>query len=87
MNLAADTMLWGGKVLTVDPGFTIAEAVAVVGDRIVAVGGNGEVKRLAGDRTRMIDLKGATVVPGLIDNHTHMLLAGLDHPEVGVVSP
>jgi predicted amidohydrolase YtcJ len=53
-RLAADTILWGGKVLTVDPGFTIAKAVAVAGDRIVAVGGNGEVNRLAGDRPRLL---------------------------------
>ncbi len=83
-GLPADTILWGGRVLTVDPRFTVAEAVAVRGDRIVAVGGDAEVRRLAGSGTRSIDLKGATVIPGMIDNHTHMLLAGLDHPEVGV---
>jgi predicted amidohydrolase YtcJ len=82
-RVVADIVLWNGRVLTVDGVFTVAEAVAVVGDRIVAVGGNAEVKRLAGDGTRLIDLKGAMVVPGMIDNHTHMLLAGLDHPEVG----
>jgi predicted amidohydrolase YtcJ len=82
--LAADTILHNGKVVTVDAGFSLAEAVAVLDDRIVAVGRDADVKRLAGDGTRTIDLRGACVIPGLIDNHTHALLAGLDHPEVGV---
>lgn len=83
-RLVADTVLWGGKILTLDREFTIAPALAVLGDRIVAVGADQEVKRLAGPGTRLVDLAGATVIPGIIDNHTHMLLAGLDHPEVGV---
>ncbi len=82
-RLVADTILHNGKILTVDRGFSIAEAIAVLGEMIVAVGRDADVKPLAGDRTRMIDLRGACVIPGLIDNHTHALLAGLDHQEVG----
>lgn len=82
-QLVADMILYGGKIITVDQRFSIVEAVAVVGDRIAAVGTDAEIKRLAGDGTRRIDLRGACVVPGMIDNHTHALLAGLDHPEVG----
>jgi predicted amidohydrolase YtcJ len=72
----ADLILTSGKVVTVDDRFTIAQAVAVLGERIVAVGGNAEVEALAGPRTRRIDLRGRTLIPGLIDNHLHLLRAG-----------
>jgi predicted amidohydrolase YtcJ len=72
----ADLILSNGKILTVDERFTIAQAVAVTGDRIVAVGSNQDVNRLAGPATRRIDLRGQTVVPGLIDNHMHLLRYG-----------
>ena len=69
----ADLVLTNGKIVTVDDRFTIAQAVAVRGDRIVAVGANAEISRLAGAATRRIDLGGRTVTPGLIDNHMHLL--------------
>jgi predicted amidohydrolase YtcJ len=72
----ADLILANGKVLTVDERFTIAQAVAVAGDRIMAVGTNQDVNRLAGPATRRIDLRGRTIVPGLIDNHMHLLRYG-----------
>jgi predicted amidohydrolase YtcJ len=68
---APDVILSNGKIITVDDRFSIAEAVAVRGDRIVAVGSNSEIARLAGPATRRIDLRGRSVVPGLIDNHAH----------------
>jgi predicted amidohydrolase YtcJ len=68
----ADTVLHNGKVLTVDSDFSTAQAVAVRGNRIVAVGGNDEVLRLAGPNTLKIDLKGRTVTPGLINTHVHL---------------
>ena len=67
----ADTILTNGKIITVDETFSIAQAVAVRGSRIVAVGTNQEITRLAGPNTRRIDLRGRSVVPGLIDNHAH----------------
>ena len=67
----ADLILVNGNVVTVDPDRPRSEAIAVRDDRILAVGSNGEVERLAGDRTRTIDLEGQTVVPGLIDSHMH----------------
>lgn len=67
----ADTILTNGKIITVDSQFSIAQAVAVRGDRIAAVGTNQEIGRLAGPNTRRIDLRGRTVVPGFIDNHAH----------------
>jgi predicted amidohydrolase YtcJ len=66
-----DLILFNGKIITVDDQFSIAQAAAVRGDRFVAVGTNQDVTRLAGPTTRRIDLRGRTVVPGLIDNHAH----------------
>lgn len=72
----ADLVLINGKIVTVDDRFSIAQAVAVKDDRIVAVGTNADVLAFAGAATRRIDLGGKTVVPGLIDNHMHLLRAG-----------
>ena len=71
-----DLILSNGKIVTVDERFTIAQAVAVRGDRIVAVGSNADIGKLAGAGTRRIDLAGRTVTPGLIDNHMHLLRGG-----------
>ena len=72
---AADLVLHGGRVLTLDPRATVAEAIAVAGDRIVAVGRDVEILPLA--RERRIDLRGRTVIPGLIDAHAHLDREGL----------
>jgi predicted amidohydrolase YtcJ len=72
----ADVVLSNGKIITVDERFTIAQAVAIKGDRIVAVGANQDILKLAGPGTRRIDLRGRSVTPGLIDNHMHLLRAG-----------
>ena len=74
---AADTILHNGKVLTVDADFSIAEAVAVRGDQILAVGTSNEILRLAGPDTVRIDLKGKTVTPGLINTHIHQESPGV----------
>ncbi len=73
---APDLILTNGKIITVDERFSIAQAVAVKGDRIVAVGTTQDVTRLAGPNTRRIDLRGRAVTPGLIDNHMHLLRGG-----------
>lgn len=65
-------ILHSGRIDTVDPKNSTAEAVAVSGERISAVGTNDEILKLAGEKTRRIDLKGRTVVPGLIDSHGHL---------------
>jgi predicted amidohydrolase YtcJ len=72
---APDLILSNGKIITVDQRFSIAQAVAVRGDRIVATGTNQEIARLAGPNTRRMDLNGKAVIPGLIDNHMHLLRA------------
>ncbi len=71
----ADVVLVNGKVLTVDDRFSVAQAVAVKGERVMATGSNAEIGKLAGSQTRRIDLKGKTVIPGLIDNHAHFMRA------------
>ena len=70
-----DLILTNGKIITVDDRFTIAQAVAIRGGRFVAVGTNQEIAQLAGPNTRRIDLRGKAVIPGLIDNHMHLLRA------------
>ena len=77
MSLAADLILHGGTVVTIDPAFSLAEAVAVTDDRIVAVGRNAEIRALAHGYTCLIDLGGRAVMPGLIDAHAHMDREGL----------
>lgn len=67
----ADLILLNGKIVTVDQHFTIAEAVAVKQDKIIAVGSTNEIRKFAGSKTKVIDLAGKTVVPGLIDFHAH----------------
>jgi len=73
---AADLILSNGKIVTVDDRFSIAQAVAITGDRIVGVGTTTDVMRLAGPNTRRIDLRGRSVIPGLIDHHGHYMREG-----------
>src|SRR6478735_7601142 len=68
---AADTIYHNAKVLTLDDNFTIASAIAVKGDRVLAVGANAEVLKLKGPATKVVDLGGKSVLPGLYDSHTH----------------
>ncbi len=74
----ADLVLFGGHVITVDSNDRVAEAVAVVGKRIVAVGSTREIVALAGPHTERVDLAGRTVTPGLLDAHAHFGWAGAD---------
>jgi len=66
-----DEIFYNGKIVTVDASFSIAQAFAVRGEEILAVGTSAEVRKLAGPNTRLTDLKGHTVIPGLMDNHNH----------------
>ena len=78
---SADTILVNGKVVTVDDRFAIAEALAIRNRRIVAVGTSAEIGKLKGPQTRTIELAGRTVIPGLIDNHSHWIRAA-EHNEL-----
>jgi predicted amidohydrolase YtcJ len=69
-------ILFNGGVLTMDASDRVVQAVAIDGDRIVAVGSNDEVQRLAGPRTKVLDLGGRTVIPGLGDAHNHAIRGG-----------
>lgn len=77
----ADTILVNGKIVTVDDRFTIAESLAIRGERIVAVGTSADTEKLKGAQTRVIDLNRRTVIPGLIDNHAHWVRAA-EHDEL-----
>ena len=70
--LPADTILYHGKVFTVDADHPWAQAVAIRGKRIIAVGDDGPVRALAGPHTRSIDLGGRVLMPGMNDAHIHM---------------
>src|SRR5690606_13864925 len=72
---APDTILINGKFVRYDA--TPAEALAISGDKIAALGGSAEIRALAGPRTRVVDVNGRTVIPGLIDSHIHAIRAGL----------
>jgi predicted amidohydrolase YtcJ len=68
----ADFVLKNGKIITVDAAFSIAQSIVIAGDRIVAVGPDAAMAAHIGATTRVIDLQGKTVVPGLTDGHAHM---------------
>ena len=68
----ADTIFTNGKIVTVDDRSSVAQAVAVRDGKILAVGQNAQMLCLAGPKTVRIDLKGKTMIPGLIDTHAHL---------------
>lgn len=72
-QIQADITLFNGRIITVDDGFSIADAIAIKGDRIIAVGSNAEVKSSSGSKTLEVDLEGRSVIPGLNDGHYHFL--------------
>lgn len=83
LGQAPDLILHHGKIATVDRAFSLAQALAIRGERIVQVGTNDEVLATKGDGTQLVDLGGKFVLPGLIDSHTHPTGAAMhefDHP-------
>jgi len=79
----AGVILYHGKIVTADQQFRVVDSIAIRGERIVGIGAREEVARLAGPSTRKIDLRGKTVLPGLIDSHVHAADAAMyefDHP-------
>jgi predicted amidohydrolase YtcJ len=69
---AADVVLKNGKIITVDRAFTIAQAIAITGGRVAAVGPDAAMTPLTAPSTRVLDLQGRAVIPGLTDGHAHM---------------
>ena len=74
---APDTILINGKIITLDSRSMVATGLAVTAGRISATGSTDDVRKLAGPSTRVIDLRGRTVIPGLIDSHLHAIRAAL----------
>ncbi|QJX00358.1 amidohydrolase [Frigoriglobus tundricola] len=84
-NAPADLIVYNGQVLTVDAKFSIVQAGAVRDGKVAAVGTNGDVLKLKGPKTRVIDASGNTVMPGLYDSHTHPV--GAATSELGGATP
>jgi predicted amidohydrolase YtcJ len=74
----ADVVLLSGRILTVDARDSVAEAVAVWCERLLAVGTTAQIRKLAGEHTRTIQLGGKTVVPGLVESHVHAIGAAVE---------
>jgi len=88
MAAPADAIWFGGPIVTLDDAHPTAEAVAVQGGKIVAVGSRASVEKgRKGPRTRMIDLAGRTLVPGFIDAHGHMWGAGVQAMAANLLPP
>lgn len=83
----ADTIYHGGDIVTVDDKKPKAEAVAIKGGNILAVGSKAEVLKLKGDSTRLVDLGGKTLLPGFIDSHGHMMAVGLQRSVANLLPP
>jgi predicted amidohydrolase YtcJ len=75
-----DLIMFNGNVITVDNDFSIAEALATKDEKIVGVGSNADMKKLAGAKTELMDLKSATVLPGINDAHIHLNGFGIQRP-------
>jgi predicted amidohydrolase YtcJ len=74
-----ELLLLNGNVMTMDPLLPRAEALAIAGGRLAAIGTTAEISRLAAGSARKVDLGGRTVVPGFVDAHAHPASAGLSH--------
>jgi len=74
-----ELILHRGQFATLDRGQPHASAVAIAGGRFIAVGSDADIMALAGTNTRVVDLKGRRVLPGLIDNHLHIIRGGLNY--------
>lgn len=80
----ADLVLLNGKVVTVDKAFSVRQAIAVTGGRITAVGTDAEITPLAGPGTKVIDLKGKTILPGINEAHMHAPFFGATRPPLAI---
>ena len=83
----ADTIYFNGKIVTADSAFTVAQAVAIKGDKFLAVGADKEILAYEGEGTAKVDLEGRTVIPGLIEAHAHPERAGLSERDGPLPNP
>ena len=86
-EIGADLVLVNGKVVTVDPSGSVAQAVAVKDGRTVKAGTNDEILLLASESARIINLKGRLLLPGFIDSHEHCIRKGMRGDWVDCTSP
>jgi len=82
--MAADLVIMNGKVITVDNAFSIQEAVAVKDGKIETVGSNDDVKPLIGDGTKVLDLNGKPILPGINESHLHAPFFGATRPPLAI---
>ncbi len=82
--MTADMVIKNGKVITVDKGFSIKEAIAVNNGKIVAVGTNQDMENLAGPDTKVLDLKGKPILPGINESHMHAPFFGATRPPLAI---
>ena len=80
--MQADLILYNGNIHTMDTAKPRGQAIAIAGDRVVAVGGNDEIRALRAPTTKAVDLQGRTVVPGFTDAHLHFLSYGIGLREI-----
>ena len=81
----ADTAYVNGRVYTADKEFSTVSAFALSGDRFIAAGSDEEIRALCSPQTKIVDLKGRTVLPGLIDSHLHINNTGAMKLELDIV--
>ncbi|EED33536.1 amidohydrolase 3 [gamma proteobacterium NOR5-3] len=84
---APDTIFFGGPVITMDGEDRVAEALAIEGGRIIAVGDSDELLALADKNTRGIDLKGQALLPGFVDSHSHANFIGVQAMSANLLPP
>jgi len=82
--MQADLALINGNIITINPSRPQAQAVAIKNSRIIKVGENAEIESLIKKNTKVIDLNGKTVIPGLIDTHSHMAGFGKTLTEISL---
>lgn len=82
--MEADLVITNGKVITVDKDFSIKQAVAVQDGNILAVGINDEIKAFIGSNTKVLDLKGKPIMPGINESHMHAPFFGATRPPLAL---
>lgn len=85
MTTHPDTIFHNGKIYTVDADFNVAQATSVRDGRFDRVGSDEELLPTAGDATKLVDLGGRTVIPGLFDSHLHLYMTGMEAPRVPLI--
>lgn len=86
MKISPDLILFNGKIITVDKAFSIKETLAIKNEKIVFAGSKSDLRNQCLPASQEIDLKGLTVIPGIIDTHIHMMAIGLEKQKVSLAN-